>query len=345
MASNKVEQLRMQRGMSLSGLARIAGISRQSLYAIEAGIQVPKVYLAMAIASALGTDVVDVFPSDPPGAYRFQIQRGTAGAVSAYIAEVDGEAIVRQSFAAGFAAPPAAGDAVVRIVNSNYVVESQIGRSGMFIDGCDPVLGLISSRMTESSGSFKVRWFYGSNRVSLANLHGKLTHCALVHGEVADMDDEVGTSKGYLAVPFGRWELALCFLPDNPKQIRSLADLLRPDIRFASREEGSGVRHFVDQHLADVGTETALVRGLSTFGDHYQVAAAVELGLCDAGIVPASIAESQGLGFVPVGEHQSSLVFSKDGYGLASDRGILDLLNSASFAKEVAIMGGYQLVG
>ncbi len=344
MACNKVEQVRVQRGLSLSGLARIVGISRQSLYSIEAGNQVPKVYLALAIASALGTDVVDVFPGEGSKAFRFDIQRKAPGAVGAYMAEIDGEAVIRQSSAAGFAAPPTAADALVRVVDAKYEVESEIGRSGMFMDGCDPVLGLISSRISERSGGFKVRWFYGSNRDSLTKLHGKLTHCALMHGEAADMGDEVEKSEGYFVLPFGRWEIALCFGAQNPKNIKSLADLLRPDVRFASREVGSGVRQFVDHHLAEFGTETAQVPGSITFGGHYQVAAAVELGLCDAGIVPASIAESQGLGFVSVGEHQSSLVFSKDGYALASEHGILDLANSASFSKEVAVMGGYQLV-
>lgn len=83
MACNKVEQFRVQRGFSLSGLARLVGISRQSLYSIEAGHQVPKVYLAMAIASALGSDVAEVFPGEGSKEFRFDIQRKAPGAVSA----------------------------------------------------------------------------------------------------------------------------------------------------------------------------------------------------------------------------------------------------------------------
>ncbi|NNN18655.1 MAG: helix-turn-helix domain-containing protein [Acidimicrobiaceae bacterium] len=343
MGYNKIELFRSRKGVSLSSLAREVGISRQSLYAIEAGGQIPKVYLAISIAKVLGVDVSDLFPQESQRPVRVDFHRGRPAKFRACLAEIDGVTIIRQSSSVGFAAPPAPADAVVCGSGSNFEIESELSRSSMFLDGCDPVLGIISTRISEGNGDFRVRWFYGSNKDSLLKLRSGLTHCALVHGEADEIRSEVGYSAEYVTVPFGRWELALCFLPTNPKRISSFDDLLTPGVRFAAREEGSGVRHFVDNFMVMTGIDSDQIEGTETFGDHYQVAAAVELGLCDAGVIPVSVAENQGLGYISVGTHQSSLIFSKNGYSLAVERGIFDLVNSALFGKEVAALGGYEL--
>ncbi len=343
MGSNKIAQYRLRRGISLSQLAEVVGVSRQSLYAIEAGEQVPKVYLAISIAKALGIEVTELFPGEPSAAYRVDVQNHVPGVFRACLAEIKGETVIRQSLSAGFGSAVVPADAIVRWDGSNFDVECELGRSGLFMDGCDPALGIISTRSAESSNGFRVRWFYGSNKDSMEKLTSRLTHCALVHGEADEIIDGIGESD-VIVVPFGQWELALCYSPGNPKMILSLADVVREDVKFAWREEGSGVRHFLDRALAQLSSDKAGLVAPKTFHDHYQVAAAVGLGLCDAGVVPVSIAQSQGLGHIPVGAHQSSLVFSKDGYDLAVAGGLFDLIASATFAREVAALGGYLLV-
>lgn len=343
MGSNKIALYRLRRGISLSQLAGVVGVSRQSLYAIEAGEQVPKVYLALSIARALGAEVTELFPGESSAVYRVDVQDDVPGVFRACLAEIEGETVIRQSLSAGFGSAVVPADAVVRRDGSNFEVECELGRSGLFIDGCDPALGIISTRSAESSNAFRVRWFYGSNKDSMEKLTNRLTHCALVHGEADEIVNGMGESNG-IVVPFGQWELALCFSPGNPKMISSLVDVVREDVKFAWREEGSGVRHFLDRALVQLGCDIAPFITSATFHDHYQVAAAVGLGLCDAGVVPVSIAESQGLGYISVGSHQSSLVFSKDGYDLALAGGLFDLVTSAPFAREVAALGGYLLV-
>ena len=343
MGSNKITHYRLRRGISPSQLARVVGVSRQSLYAIEAGEQVPKVYLAVSIAKALGAEVTELFPGESSAPYRGDVQNHAPGVFRACLAEIEGETVIRQSLSAGFGSAVVPADAIVRWDGSNLDVECELGRSGLFMDGCDPALGIISSRSAESSNAFRVRWFYGSNKDSMEKLTNRLTHCALVHGEADEIVNGIGEAD-VISVPFGQWDLALCFSPGNPKMIMSLADVLRGDVRFAWREEGSGVRHFLDRALEKLSFDKTGLVITKTFHDHYQVAAAVGLGLCDAGVVPVSIAQSQGLGYIPVGAHQSSLVFSKDGYDLALAGGLFDLVTSATFAREVAAMGGYLLV-
>ncbi len=341
---NKIAAFRQQKGISLSQLAKAVGVSRPSMYAIEGGDQVPKVYLALAIASTLGVGVDQLF-SDSAVETFYADDFIDAGAFRACLAEVDGRMVIRRSSSAGFGSVTPPADAIVRSDGIQHGIESEVGRSDLFIDGCDPVLGLIAARSVESSKSFRVRWFYGSNRSSLAKLHSRSTHCALVHGDVGNAGRQLAEEHSAISVPFGTWELALCFPPGNPKNITSLTDLLRDDVKFASRDEGSGVRVFLEMAIGNLGADLELVSGFRAFADHYKVAAAVGLGLCDAGVIPVSIALEEGLEFISVGVHESSLLFSKSGYELAAAGGLFDMMASKNFAKEVSALGGYRLVG
>ena len=345
MGKNRVAQFRLQRGMTSSQLAVAVGVSRQSLHAIETGEQIPKVYLAISIANVLGVEVGELFPEESEERYRIEVDLGGSGSFRACLAEINGQTVIRKSSPAGFGSLAAPADAIVRLESSGYEIESVLGRSGMFLDGCDPVLGIISARSVERLGSFRMRWFYGSNRDSLDRLRNGLTHCALVHDDADSLGDEITNMSSLVCVPFGQWELALCVLPGNPKRIVSLDDLTRKDVKVALREEGSGVRHFLQGALGELGGDLSLLEGSRIFQDHYRVAAAVSLGLCDAGVVPVSVAEAQGLEYVSVGVHQSWLMFSKDGFEIANAGGLFDLVSSRSFAKELGTLGGYQLVG
>src|SRR5579864_3007537 len=57
----QLNQIRQQRGMSASELAKLAGVSRQTIYAIEAGDYVPNTALALQLAKILEVRVEDLF--------------------------------------------------------------------------------------------------------------------------------------------------------------------------------------------------------------------------------------------------------------------------------------------
>src|SRR5712691_7731724 len=57
----QLNQIRQQRGMSASELAKLAGVSRQTIYAIEAGDYVPNTSLALQLARILEVCVEDLF--------------------------------------------------------------------------------------------------------------------------------------------------------------------------------------------------------------------------------------------------------------------------------------------
>lgn len=343
MKLNRVEEFRRRKGMNLSELAGMLGISRQSLHAIEIGSQVPKVYLAVKLAKVLGTDVEDLFPWERPSSeLRLDLPAGKMGSYRVCVGEIGGTTVVRESRAAGFGSLLQFSDAIIKVTESGVHFVSNGSSRALFVDGCDPILGLLSSREGLSHG-FSVRWFYGSNKDSLRRLDGGLTHCALTHGETAFRYEQPRANR--VIVPLGRWDLALCFLEGNPKGIGSIADVVRPDVRFAWREQGSGVRSFVDGVLRHMATGSDSGKAALEFNDHYQIVAAVKLGLADCGVIPLSIAESNSMGYLPVGQHQSQLVFSEEGYQVAAAAGLFDFASSKSFRRELATLAGYELVG
>jgi transcriptional regulator with XRE-family HTH domain len=58
---SKVKELRSAKGLSTRGLAREAGISTETLYAIEHGRRQPSVRTLAKVAKALGVEAKDLF--------------------------------------------------------------------------------------------------------------------------------------------------------------------------------------------------------------------------------------------------------------------------------------------
>lgn len=65
-AGSRLRQLRLDRKLTLSHLARAAGVQRSTLSMIETGKRQPSLALAVSLARALGVPVGDLLAADPP---------------------------------------------------------------------------------------------------------------------------------------------------------------------------------------------------------------------------------------------------------------------------------------
>lgn len=330
--------------LSQAELAGMVGVSRQSLHSIELGKQEPRISVAIAIANALGVDVEQLFPRSIQSGFKVENKGSGDKPFRACRSEVDGHEVFRRATSAGFGQVPVRADVVMRRVGSVYQVEAELDTSTLFIDGCDPILEVISNKINEGRDSLRVSCFYGSNTNSLSKLREGWTHGALMHGSSDELDRIENFNRALVAVPFGNWDLVMGFHPDNPKGIGAAKDLVREDLTLAAREAGSGVRSFLEQFFQQHSADSTRLAEAKNFEDHYQVAAAVTLGICDVGVLPVSIAQSVGLKFIPVGAHRSSFVFSQSGYARAVESGFLDQLSSRSLEKELAAISGYRLI-
>jgi putative transcriptional regulator len=64
--TNQLRRLRFERGeLTQEALARAAGVTRQTIIALEAGKYAPSLELAFKLAHALGARVEDVFQWQP----------------------------------------------------------------------------------------------------------------------------------------------------------------------------------------------------------------------------------------------------------------------------------------
>jgi putative transcriptional regulator len=58
---SRVREFREKLGISQEALARELGVSRQTISNIEKGLNEPRVLLAIALAAALGAELIDLF--------------------------------------------------------------------------------------------------------------------------------------------------------------------------------------------------------------------------------------------------------------------------------------------
>ena len=135
----------------------------------------------------------------------------------------------------------------------------------------------------------------------------------------------------------------LMVAPGNPKGIRGLACLARPDITFINRQRGSGTRMLLDYELNKLGISGQRIDGYEKeVGTHMTVAASVASGTIDAGLGVQAAAKALGLDFLPVASEQYDLLMNfaphDDRMGL-----IIQVLQSGDFRSEVEALGGYDL--
>ncbi|MFN8628046.1 MAG: molybdopterin biosynthesis protein [Candidatus Binatia bacterium] len=130
----------------------------------------------------------------------------------------------------------------------------------------------------------------------------------------------------------------------NPKQIRHLRDLRRPDIRFVNRQAGAGTRVLLDYKLAKLRLRPERIRGYEREEfTHMAVAMAVASGLADCGLGVRSAANALGLDFLPVELEEYDVVFRRDFYASDAGQALLTAMRSEEFRQAVVRLGGYDV--
>jgi putative molybdopterin biosynthesis protein len=132
--------------------------------------------------------------------------------------------------------------------------------------------------------------------------------------------------------------------PGNPRGLRDLSDLVRPELRFVNRQKGSGTRVLLDYHLKERGIGPERIGGYDREEfTHMAVAAAVLSGTADVGLGILAAAQALGLDFVPLFQERYDLAIPRrhwDGGLLAPLREALD---SPEYRAAVMALGGYDV--
>mgnify|MGYP001234685223 CR=1 FL=1 len=134
----------------------------------------------------------------------------------------------------------------------------------------------------------------------------------------------------------------LMVAPGNPKGIRGVADLARPDVTFINRQRGAGTRILLDWHLSQAGITPDQVKGYAK-EEHTHMAVAVNVltGAADTGLGIYAAARALGLDFVPLARERYDLLVAED---QADERtaAVLDLLHDKAFLAKIEALGGYE---
>jgi putative molybdopterin biosynthesis protein len=130
----------------------------------------------------------------------------------------------------------------------------------------------------------------------------------------------------------------------NPKQITSLDDLRRDDVRIINRQRGAGTRVLLEYELGNAGIEPENVHGFDQEEyTHLAVAAAVASGRADCGLGIAAAAVALRLDFVPLFKERYDLIIPRQHYESPLLSPLLELLDDHSFKTAVSQLPGYDV--
>lgn len=363
MQSSRLEVLlrsaRLRAGLSQGELAERAGVTRQAISAIESGKAVPTTAVALRLARVLGRRVEELFqlvdelptveaellPTDQPlpsGPVRVQVAQVGERILARPLTGPQG-IVLSLPRANGLAQGGRAGRARIELFED----PTQLTRTVVAV-GCDPAMALLAEHLTRRYPDLGLAWHGGSSTLALeavARGEAHLAGCHLldpVSGEynLPFVRRIVGSRA--LVVTFAHWEQGLIVAAGNPRGIRGVQDLARPDVRLVNREPGSGARALLEEKLRAARIPPTAVAGYQhVVGSHLAVAEAVAAGLADVGVGVLAAARALGLEFLPLAVERYDLVIPRPFVELAPVQALLETLRSPLFRREVEALGGY----
>ncbi len=137
-------------------------------------------------------------------------------------------------------------------------------------------------------------------------------------------------------------EQGLLTRPGNPKHIRGLADLGRPEVVFINRNAGSGTRIWLDQQLQLLGIPPSIIQGYGkTCSTHTECARLVQTGQVDVALGLHAAASQFGLDFIPLFQERYDIVIPEA--QTQSLLPFLETLHTHKFRRAVESLPGYDL--
>jgi putative molybdopterin biosynthesis protein len=339
---------RQARGFSQLQLAGMAGVSRQAVSAVEAGLSDPSLRVAVALSRALGLTVEELFGpaiAEPVVSARPLAPLGPEGA-RVSLAPV-GDTLVALPLAgatvtrAGFS--PAGG----RAVGTDEVRPLGPPRPTLVVAGCDPALPLLELPLGLLDPPVAFVWWPCASRDALALAADGLVHVAGAHLRDGSGDYNTGAASELLTggaevIGFCSWREGLVLRQELAGSVAGLQDLARSGLRLVNREPGAEARRVLDRELASHGISPELVEGYNTRATgHLEVAAAIASGLADVGIASEPAALAYDLAFVPLTEERFDLVVPAAQAGSREVQGLMRALSSPWLLDQLASLPGY----
>jgi molybdate-binding protein len=218
----------------------------------------------------------------------------------------------------------------------------------LLVAGCDPGISVLAQHAARDAGIGIVAAGCSSSRALQWLKEGKV-HIAGSHlrDEATGESNRAAVRKffprgGCQLVTFAVWEQGLVVARGNPKSIRGVADLARPEVRLINRESGAGSRFLLDHHLRLCGIAAGEVQGYHEIArGHLAAGLHIYAGKADVCMATSAAARAFGLDFRPLVSEQYDLVVPRRSMDLPAVRTLLDLLNRGKLQCQLQALGGY----
>lgn len=324
MDGSGVRRIREIAGLTQGQLAQRAGVSRQMVGAIESGRHLPRVDAAIALATALGVEVAELFGSDAP-----------AVDVVSGAPQVEGAAL-RLGWVGDrlVTAPVRTGsdgwDAADALVKDGRLVHLRETRPGAVVAGCEPGLETLEHLLRQGGlGGLAVAT---SSLKARKALEDGRAHAAVIHGT---MNDIPRAPAGVARFQLAGWRVGLVV----PQGIGSSwwSRVRAGTLDVVQREIGASVQATFEAALGG----SPVVSGPRVSGHVSAARHGVAAGLPAVTIEPA--ARAAGAEFYPLAYHEVELWVGEQ---WLADRGVqtlLTLVGSSHFQRQLGAVGGYEL--
>jgi molybdopterin molybdotransferase/putative molybdopterin biosynthesis protein len=357
---NQLATIRRGRGVGASELAKRVGVSRQTIYAIEAGDYVPNTEVTLRLARELEVPVEELFSlieekqearRTIPSEVLSNVPLSPGQAVR--VCQIEGRIVSIPVNAEPYFLPEADG-VISHIGRSQQGAELVVfSRENVFgkrliVAGCDPAMSLVS-RMVEKMSGVEIVSAAASSKLALTWLKEQKVHIAGCHLQ----DPETGefnlpfirrelAGDDFIVVTFAGWEQGFVTATGNPKKIKRASDVVKRTVRLMNRESGSGSRTLLDRLLGEAGIPGQKVAGYDriAFG-HLSAAYAVKTAQADCCVATRSAAQVYGLGFIPLQSERYDFVMRRQTLETPAAQTFLDVLQRASLRRKLEFLAGY----
>ncbi len=358
-------QLRAKRAISAASLAAEAGVSRQTIHAIEAGLYIPNTTVSLKLARILGTTVEELFQLEPD---QKVIERTAEvfilGELTSFpkgqplrLANVNNHLVAVAPDPASWGLQPTDAVFLAPISNGASHVNARVRLIGngwknpgrILLTGCDPSASLLAHSLERQGFELIIAYENSSHALNL--LHEGLVHVAGTHlaEKANDKADLLQISKMFprnsiAVLSYAMWKEGLIVAQDNSKKITGIMDLSRKDIRITNREPGAGCRRLLDDLLRKNKTASDRIRGYDriTLGQ-LPAARLVQSGEVDCCIGTQAAASSMGLAFLPLAEKPYLLVLRRAHLTLPPVQALIETLGRSAYRREVEACVGYDM--
>jgi molybdate-binding protein/DNA-binding XRE family transcriptional regulator len=336
---NRLKTARLVRGWSQDELARLSGVSRSGISAIEIERLVPSATAALRLAKVFECRVEDLFSLDDEDSSAPIWATSPQGSCRYWQAEVDGRLLAYP--ADTFGDITTAHDGVFD-GTSMHPAEQFAAERTLVMACCDPAVGLLAEELARNA-NIRLLVLSRSSSQALELLRNRQVHVAGVHlshaaedGNAMAIEETLGRTAQYKLLRAARWEEGLAIAADC--RMRSVRSVLSARLRWIGREPGSGAH----QCLTEIRRDRTPPK--HNAHSHRGVAETIRSGLADVGVCLRLVSEQAGLNFLSVREEAYDLCFAADQMHDSRIAALVEAIRSPGYRKLLSELPGYSAI-